>query len=164
MYEIKRHHSTTKLALGLMLMAAAAISGCSSQSEVIETPINKDPDPVVVKEPEPEVKREALRRDIFFTLRGSEVSRTEMTKVEDVVAYLNKYPEAKVSITGYADKGTGNARLNVGYAQKRADVIANMLANKFGISRSRMIVDSKGDTVQPYEQNDLNRVTICICE
>ncbi len=37
----------------LMFMATAAISGCSSQSEVIETPINKDPDPVVVKEPEP---------------------------------------------------------------------------------------------------------------
>ena len=128
--------------------------------KIVEKPVEK----VVVKEPEPEVKREALRRDIFFTLRGSEVSRTEMTKVEDVVAYLNKYPEAKVSITGYADKGTGNAKLNVGYAQKRADVIANMLANKFGISRSRMIVDSKGDTVQPYEQNDLNRVTICICE
>lgn len=128
--------------------------------KIVEKPVEK----VVVKEPEPEVKRETLRRDIFFTLRGSEVSRTEMAKVEDVVAYLNKYPEAKVSITGYADKGTGNARLNVGYAQKRADVIANMLANKFGISRSRMIVDSKGDTVQPYEQNDLNRVTICICE
>jgi hypothetical protein len=39
------------LALGLMLMAAAAISGCSSQSEVAEVPIN--PNSVVVKEPEP---------------------------------------------------------------------------------------------------------------
>ena len=39
-----------------------------------------------------------------------------------------------------------------------------MLVNKFGISRSRIMVDSKGDTVQPYEQNDLNRVTICIAE
>ena len=87
-----------------------------------------------------------------------------MAKVEDVVAYLNKYPDAKVSVTGYADKGTGNPRLNVGYAQKRAQVIANLLTNRFGIDRSRIMVESKGDTVQPYEQNDLNRVTICIAE
>lgn len=34
-------------------MAAAAISGCSSQSEVTETPIIREPDPVVVQKPEP---------------------------------------------------------------------------------------------------------------
>ena len=127
--------------------------------KIVEKPVEK----VVVKEPEAP-KRETLRRDIFFTLRGSQVSRTEMAKIEDVVAYLNKYPETKVSVTGYADRGTGNPRLNIGYAQKRADVVTNMLVNQFGISRSRIISDSKGDTVQPYEQNDLNRVTICICE
>lgn len=127
--------------------------------KIVEKPVEK----IVYKEPEAP-KRETLRRDIFFTLRGSQVSKTEMAKVEDVVAYLNKYPEAKVSVTGYADKGTGNAKLNIGYAQKRADVITNMLVNQYGISRSRIISDSKGDTVQPYEQNDLNRVTICICE
>ena len=129
--------------------------------KIVEKPVEVEK--IVYKEPEAP-KREPLRRDIFFTLRGSEVSRTEMAKVEDVVAYLNKYPEAKVSVTGYADKGTGNARLNIGYAQKRAQVIANLLTNKFGISPSRITVDSKGDTVQPYEQNDLNRVTICIAE
>lgn len=127
--------------------------------KIVEKPVEK----IVYKEPEAP-KRETLRRDIFFTLRGSEVSRTEMAKVEDVVAYLNKYPDAKVSVTGYADKGTGNPRLNVGYAQKRAQVIANLLTNRFGIDRSRIMVESMGDTVQPYEQNDLNRVTICIAE
>ena len=127
--------------------------------KIVEKPVEK----IVYKEPEAP-KRESLRRDIFFTLRGSEVSRTEMAKVEDVVAYMNKYPDCKVSVTGYADKGTGNPKLNVGYAQRRADVITNMLVNKFGIDRNRIISDSKGDTVQPYEQNDLNRVTICICE
>jgi len=129
--------------------------------KIVEKPVEVEK--VVVKEPE-QPKRETLRRDIFFTLRGSEVSRTEMAKVEDVVAYLNKYPEAKVSVTGYADRRTGNPRINVGYAQKRAQVIANLLTGRFGISPARVTVDSKGDTIQPYEQNDLNRVTICIAE
>lgn len=131
--------------------------------KIIEKVIEKPVEKIIVKEPEPQ-KRETLRRDIFFTLRGSDVSRTEMTKVEDVVAYLNKYPEAKVSVTGYADRRTGNPRINVGYAQRRAQVIADLLTGRFGISPTRVIVDSKGDTVQPYEQNDLNRVTICIAE
>ena len=125
----------------------------------VEKVVYKDPAPA----PAPE-KRETLRRDIFYTLRGSEISKTEMAKIEDVVNYMNKYPEANVSVTGYADKNTGNPTLNVGYARSRAQGVANMLVNKFGISRSRITVDSKGDTVQPYEQNDLNRVTICICE
>jgi len=127
--------------------------------KIVEKPVEK----IIVKEPEPQ-KRETLRRDIFFTLRGSDVSRTEMAKVEDVVAYLNKYPEAKVSVTGYADRRTGNPKINVGYAQRRAQVIANLLTGRYGISPTRVMVDSKGDTVQPYEQNDLNRVTICIAE
>lgn len=119
---------------------------------------------VEVKVPVEVATREPLRRDIFYVIRASEVTKAEMPKVEDIVAYLNKYPEAKVSVTGYADKGTGNPRINVGYAEKRAKKVADILANKYGISRDRMIVDSKGDTVQPYEQNNLNRVTICIAE
>lgn len=108
--------------------------------------------------------RDPMRRDIFYTLRGSEISRAEKAKLQDVANYLNKYPDATVSVTGYADKGTGNPKLNIDYARKRAQAVADMLADIFGISRSRIYVDSKGDTVQPYEQNELNRVTICIAE
>ena len=109
-------------------------------------------------------KREALRKDIFFTIRNTTVSTAEMPKVEDIAAYLNKYPEAKVVITGYADKGTGNAKINENLARKRSQIVADLLTNKFGIASSRISIDSKGDTVQPFEQNDLNRVSICIAE
>lgn len=119
---------------------------------------------VEVKVPVEVATREPLRRDIFFVIRGSQVAKSEMPKIEDIVAYLNKYPEAKVSVTGYADKGTGNPKINIGYAEKRANKVADILATQFNIPRSRMVVDSKGDTVQPYEQNNLNRVTICIAE
>ena len=127
--------------------------------KIVEKPVEK-----IVYKDAPTPKRETLRRDIFFNIRGSQVSKTEMPKVEDVVAYLNKYPDAKVSITGYADKGTGNPKINVGYAQKRAQIVADLLTKTYGISSSRITVDSKGDTVQPYEQNDLNRVSICVAE
>ncbi len=132
---------------------------CDSRVEYVHDTIY-----VEVKVPVEVATREPIRRDIFFVIRGSQVSKAEMPKVEDIVAYLKKYPDAKVSITGYADRGTGNPKINVGYAEKRANKVADILANQFGIDRSRMIVDSKGDTVQPYEQNNLNRVTICIAE
>ena len=129
----------------------------------MEVPVEKIVEKIVYKDPEPQ-PRESIRRDIFFLIRGSEVSKTEMKKVEDIVAYLNKYPEAKVSITGYADKGTGNPKINEGYAKKRAQKVADLLVEKYGIAKSRITVDSKGDTVQPYDINNLNRVSICIAE
>lgn len=122
---------------------------------------------VVEKVVEKEVKvpmKEPIRRDIFFTIRSAKVSKAEMTKIQDIADYMQKYPESKVEITGYADRGTGNPRVNVGYARNRATMVADILANQFNISRDRMTVDSKGDTVQPYAENILNRVTICIAE
>lgn len=50
MYEIARHHSTKMQTIGLMFMVASGFSGCSSQTEATEVPVN--PDPVVVEEPE----------------------------------------------------------------------------------------------------------------
>jgi outer membrane protein OmpA-like peptidoglycan-associated protein len=123
----------------------------------------KDPTPTPDPTPDPEV-REPLRRDIFFQIRDSRISQIEMLKVEDVANYLKKYPDARVTVTGYADKRTGNTKLNIGYAQKRAQSVADTLTARFGIQSSRITVDSKGDMVQPYEQNNLNRVTICIAE
>lgn len=108
--------------------------------------------------------KEAIRRDIFFVLRGTKIDDAQLPKIQDLVTYLYKYPESTISITGYADRGTGNPRINVGYADKRAKAVADMLAEKFGIARSRMIVTSKGDTEQPFTENDSNRVSICIAE
>ena len=52
----------------------------------------------------------------------------------------------------------------IGYARKRAEAVSKILTTKYGIKKNRITVDSKGDTVQPYEENDKNRVTICIAE
>lgn len=131
------------------------------------------PAPIIIEKPvyvhdtlriEKGIGAEPIRRDIFFTIRNSEVSKSEMPKVEDIAAYLNRYPKAKVTVTGYADKGTGNAELNYNYAKQRAETVAELLIKKFGIKPDRIIVDSKGDTVQPYDINDLNRVSICVAE
>ena len=106
---------------------------------------------------------EPLRRDIFFTIGKTIIRKSEQKKVNDVVEYLKANPEAKVNVTGYADAGTGNDRINDRLAAGRADVVVKAL-KKAGISASRISYDSKGARVQPFADNDSNRVTIVIAE
>lgn len=124
--------------------------------KVVEKVVEK---PVVVEE-----KREEMRRDIFFTIRATQITLAESTKVKEIGEYLQKYPEATVTVTGHADKGTGNAKINRDLSIKRANVVADALRTQYGIEADRITVEAVGDTVQPYAENDLNRVTICIAK
>ena len=67
-------------------------------------------------------------------------------------------------MTGYADAGTGNDKINDRLAAGRADAVVKMLKDQYGIAQDRISYDSKGARVQPFAENDLNRVTICIAE
>ena len=119
---------------------------------------------VEVPGPTVNVEREAIRRDIFFIINKTDIRPEEAGKVKEIAEYLNKYPTAKVVVTGYADAGTGNNKINDRLAAGRADVVVKSLVNDYGISMSRISYDSKGSRVQPFAENDLNRVSICIAE
>ena len=122
--------------------------------EIVEVPVPcPDVDDVI----------EPLRRDIFFSINKSNIAPGEQQKVDDVVAYLKEHPKAKVTVTGYADKGTGNATINARLGLNRSKIVVEELVKK-GIDRSRIIADSKGDTEQPFAENNKNRVTICIAQ
>ena len=133
------------------------------EPKVIEKVVEK-----IVEKPVPapvaEVKKvEPLRRDVFFTIKSTQITSEEMAKVEDIVNYLKENPAAKVSVTGYADKGTGNLTINRNLSKKRAEIVAQTLKKK-GVSADRIVTDFKGDTEQPFAKNDLNRVSICIAK
>ncbi len=114
--------------------------------------------------PQTIIKTAPLRRDIFFKINSTKIRPTETAKVADIANYLTENPEAKVVMTGYADKGTGNASINARLAAGRAQAVKDMLVKTYNIPESRITYDSKGDTVQPFSENDKNRVTICIAE
>ena len=130
-----------------------------------------EPEPMPVVEPEPApapapapVVIEPIRRDVFFLINKTEIRAEEAQKVKDIADYMAKYPESKVVVTGYADAGTGNDKINDRLAAGRADAVVKALVNTYGISQDRITYDSKGSRVQPFAENDLNRVTICIAE
>ena len=107
---------------------------------------------------------EPIRRDIFFKINSFKIAAVEEQKVKDIVDYMQKYPNSKVVVTGYADAGTGNDRINDRLAAQRADAVVKALKTKYGISADRISYESKGARVQPFAENDKNRVSICIAE
>ena len=122
------------------------------------------PAPAPAPEPAPApVKAEPLTRNVFFLINSAKVRPSEMVKVQEVVDFLTANPNAKVAITGYADKGTGNKTINTRLSKQRANAVFNELVKK-NIPANRIIKDAKGDTVQPFSVNEENRVVICIAE
>lgn len=129
------------------------------------------PAPAPVPEPvveeivvEEVVKVEPIRRDIFFDINKTAVTANQVQKVKDIADYMKKYPESTVKIAGYADAGTGNNTINDKLAAQRSASVVKMLVETYGISRSRISSDSHGSHIQPFADNDSNRVTICIAE
>ena len=129
------------------------IDDLKKRIEDLEDCCSKKSEPVVVAEP--------ISRNVFFSISSNKITSAEMQKVKEVAEYMKKNPNSTVEVTGYADKGTGNARINAKYAQNRADAVVKALVAE-GIAESRIKADSKGDTVQPFAEQALNRVAICI--
>lgn len=104
-----------------------------------------------------------LRKEVFYDIRVSENEDAEKAQKE-VFQFMNEYEKVRVTITGYADIGTGNERLNMMYSQRRAENFKKELVEKFGCDPEAISVDWKGDTVQPFEENDKNRCVIVEAE
>jgi outer membrane protein OmpA-like peptidoglycan-associated protein len=132
--------------------------------KIVEKPVEKVVEKIVYRDRIVEKKAEPLRREIFFTIRATQIVKEEMAKVEEIANYLKANPNAKVVITGHADKGTGNATINKNLSEKRAKIVADTLVKKYGIAESRISYEAKGDTEQPFAENDKNRVSICIAK
>ena len=49
-------------------------------------------------------------------------------------------------------------------SKRRAEAVADILVKKYGISRDRLKIDWKGDTVQPYAENVWNRIVLMSAE
>ena len=134
------------------------------QPEIIEKIVEK----VVEKEVPVEVIKEVIiipiRRDIFFALNSSKVTDVEMIKIKEVADYMKSNPNSKVSVSAYADKHTGTTSINRRISDKRAKVVTNYLINKFGISADRITSESFGDSEQPFAENSMNRVCICVAK
>ncbi len=159
---------------GLTFRFGKTYKKCPAAAAVPMTPIT-EPKPEPTPEPEAapvvekpaapavEAKAAALREEVYFRIGASEVSAAEESKIATLAEYLKANPKAEVEVTGYADAATGSHAINQKISQQRAESVAAALT-KAGIEASRIRIDAKGDTVQPFAGVEKNRVAICIAE
>lgn len=119
------------------------------------------PKPEPKPEPAPVVKAEPMTQNIFFIINSSKIRKSEQEKVDMLVEYLKQYPDARVTVTGYADKGTGTSAYNMQISKRRAQAVRTALVNA-GIDESRITEKAEGDAVQPFAVNKENRVVIAV--
>ena len=75
--------------------------------------------------------------------------------------WLKANPKENITIVGYADRDTGTSEYNMALSERRANVVANALVDKYGIDRNRLTIKYDGSNEQPYpSENDWNRIVI----
>jgi outer membrane protein OmpA-like peptidoglycan-associated protein len=132
---------------------------------VVEKPAPQVVEPTRAVAEKKEVEDTKFRRDIFYLKAGKTwIDKSEYKKVKEVADYMKEHPNCTVEITGYADRGIGNPKINNNLSQRRAQAVANMLMRNYGIKKNRIKVDYKGDTIQPFAKEIENRVAIAICD
>ena len=100
----------------------------------------------------------------FFTINSAVISDEEAAKLIRYIDWLKANPSVNISIAGHADKGTGNKRINQKLSDQRAAAVKAFLTER-GIAESRIVsIVGNGDLIQPFAENDLNRVVISTVE
>ena len=105
------------------------------------------------------VKPVKMEENVYYKIRMSEPE--PMAKVEKIVNFIKANKNCKVKVTAYADKGTGTPQLNMKYSKERAEKVVKALIDA-GIDKNIITSEYKGDTVQPFSENDKNRVAIVV--
>lgn len=95
--------------------------------------------------------------NIYYKIRLSEPDPA--SKIQKIADFVKAHKNCSVQVTAYADKATGTPELNMQYSKERAEKVVAALV-KAGVSRSVITSEYKGDTVQPFAENDKNRVAI----
>ena len=70
--------------------------------KIIERIIEK-PAPAPAPKVESKVVEENFRRDIFFPIGNTNIAKSQRTKIAEIVEYMKENPDAKITLTGYAD-------------------------------------------------------------
>ena len=97
---------------------------------------------------------------VYFKINSAVIRPDQQISIRNVADFLKAESDVQVKVIGYADKKTGNPNYNNKLSEKRAKAVAKVLTDKYGVASSRISMEWKGDTVQPYDVNEWNRVVI----
>lgn len=98
--------------------------------------------------------------NVFFTIGSFTVRKSEEAKLIKLIEFLNTNPDYSVELVGYADKATGTPKVNMQVSKARVEVVKKKMI-ELGVPADRIESSYVGDTVQPFAENDQNRVIVC---
>lgn len=128
-----------------------------AQAQTIAALESQLPCPETVKNDCPDIP---LLSTVRFTINSDKIIPTEEVNIYNMAQWLKANPNQNIVICGYADKDTGTSEYNMALSQRRADAVKNALVSKYGINPDRLTVKYDGSNVQPYGENDWNRIVI----
>ncbi|WP_418114614.1 OmpA family protein [Vibrio scophthalmi] len=106
----------------------------------IDEPLKLSVESYTVKPQVFEVKK---FQSIFFGFDEYQFVNLVIPELDDVIYFLNRYPETKIEVSGYTDP-KGSTKYNKELSIRRAKSVADYLSIK-GIDKSRMIIRGKGE-------------------
>lgn len=136
---------------------------------VIEEPVVEpvpepevEPTPVKVVETTTEEQRKLGEREvvIFYNIRMHNILPDKDALLMEMAEFTKTHKTSRIVLKSYADKGTGNYQLNQMYSRNRMNEVRKHLIEQYGINPDQIESSYYGDTVQPFEENDMNRCSI----
>lgn len=119
-----------------------------------EIPIHQEKERVVDYE-------EMLQTTIEFNIDKAFITDAQKQNVYSVAAFMQSHPELKLTVIGYADIQTAYPAYNLQLSRQRAENVYNMLVKECKIDPSRLKVEWKGDSEQPFQLvNEWNRAVV----
>lgn len=162
-YHFKDHYGDRRFKY-VTMTDQSEIDRLNAQINAARAELANKPAPIVRVEKKVETNK-ILDMTVSFVIDKYNITDVQKNNVQRVAEYLANNPEINLVITGYADVKTGNPAYNLKLSQRRAEAVRDMLVNDFGVDESRLRVDYKGDTIQPYDRkNEWNRVVVFVTE
>ncbi len=105
-----------------------------------------------------------IPHSLTFAVDKANLNPNAYGSLNSIASVINKYNKTALHVIGFADSD-GKADYNIDLSKRRAEAVYNMLVKDFHVDPSRLRIDYKGDTIQPYaRKNEWNRVVIFVIE
>lgn len=141
--------STVKKEDGRVAMLQSDLDNANNEINRLRSQLANQQPQTTVKEVVKEVvkvekEKQFMPLSIFFALNSaSQLEAGEEVNLRTIAEAAKKNPDLKVYLTGYADSATGTEEINNKISAQRAESVAQAL-EKLGVSRSQMVISSKG--------------------
>lgn len=98
---------------------------------------------------------------VLYRIGSAKPSSSPRPQLENVLAMLKAFPDAKVCVEGYADGETGSEERNLELSRQRAEHVRDLLVEECGIPENRVETKAFGATRSPYKgEADLQRAVV----